>query len=148
MKPRRSDQPRKFLYLVGTVHFWRTDKTKGSGLGWINGEVIRTIRVSLTRFVDTAFLALSSPSLLRTTSSFLLVQGEHLPSGRFMACFREEGGAGGGQSDISTSAVFSDSFSLTIFSMPRWHILGYHVLNPITSKVDVRRATSRAHHEH
>lgn len=47
------------------------DKTKGFGLGRVNGEeVTRKIRVSLIMFVYTAFLALDSLSVVTRMSCF------------------------------------------------------------------------------
>ena len=51
----------------------------------------------------------------------------------------------GSKRDLSISAVFSNSFSL---QYPRCHDWGCRVLNPISSKVDVWRATSGNHHGH
>lgn len=64
----------------------------------------RRIRVSLTRFVGTDFLAPNFPSLVERMSSFLLVQGGYPSYGRFLTSFREDvhvGGKGERSGDLS-----------------------------------------------
>lgn len=73
----------------------------------VNGEeVARNIRVSLTKFVCTDFLAPNSLSLVIRISSLLLVQERELSLGSFMTCFRGKDEAGGGQSDLHVSPIF------------------------------------------
>ena len=63
--------------------------------------------------VYTVFPALNSLSLVIRMSPFLLVQEGYLSHGRFISRFQERRAReGGGQSDLSDSGVFSNSFSL------------------------------------
>ena len=64
MKTCRNEQSRKLVYLLNkeTIRLWRIDRTEGIGLGIVSGEeVTRKIRLSLTRFLYTDFLAQNSP---------------------------------------------------------------------------------------
>lgn len=70
-----------------------------------------------------------------TMSSFSPCIGRHLSQEGFLPCFREE--RGGGARDRSVwpfcFSCFLKSLQLKIFQMLRGYILGYHVLNPISS---------------
>ena len=83
--------------------------TRGFGLGVVNGEVSRKIRVSLTRFVCTDFSARNSLSLVREylPSSWALVG--HLSQEVFMTYFREGEWGQGSHNGLPASAIFSDS---------------------------------------
>lgn len=52
-----------------------------------------------------------------------LVHGEHLSPEKFMAYFQVEKGR--------CICCFSSTFHFKIVNVPKWHILGWHVLNSL-----------------
>lgn len=70
MKTQKSEQSRKFLYVLNKkikkkTNLWRIDETKGFGWGVVScGEVTRKVRDCLTRFVCTDFFWLDCSSLV------------------------------------------------------------------------------------
>lgn len=72
------------------------------------------------------------PSILEIGDSFPDEQAGHFSCEGPMTYFRGEREKES-QRDSLPSASFSNTFSL--FSMPKSHILGYHVLNPIKRRI-------------
>lgn len=108
--------------------FVKNDKARG--LGGVSGkEITRKIKLSLRRLVVQGSQP-HIPILVMGRSHFLLVQERYLPYGGFIHLFEGRLASSQGQSDLSTSAVFSNSFSWRYSIWSRFFIWGYHVLNP------------------
>ena len=133
MRSWRSDQSRKFLYLLDkeTMHLWRTAKTEGFGRGVVNGdELTRKIRVSLSGFVCTDFLAPKSPSL----AIRLLGQGRCLPPGVLGSVSRKK--SAGGQMPFLL-CCFLNFLKLRVSICQGANILGQCVPNLISCFSDL-----------
>lgn len=84
----------------------------------VNSEATRMVRVSLTSFIHTDFLASNSLSLVIRMSPFLLAQGGYLSLESFTICFREKCGNG----EVRVIFLFlllSQPLQPKIFNLPR-----------------------------